>query len=76
MQVGERVVQGLLISPEDRAYLLSLDNSQITVGLACPGRRTAYARIESLIRRMVPVPYSDDWYVSVTATGPLYGANK
>ncbi len=76
VQVGDRIVQGLLISPEDRAFLRSLGDSEVIVSLVCTGRITLHARGAPLIKRMVPVPYSEDWYISITATGPLYEKDK
>jgi hypothetical protein len=76
VQVGEKTVKGVLIAPEDVAFLRSLDDSVVIVSLECPGRKTLHARLQPLIKRMVPSPYSDDWYVSVTGTGPLYENGK
>jgi hypothetical protein len=62
----------LLISAKDVAFLRSLGESALVVSLECPGRTTLHARLAPLLKRIVPVPYSDDWYISMTATGPLY----
>ena len=76
VQVGQRTVQGVLISPEDVAFLRTLDGSDVIVTLACPGRKQSHARVGALLKRLVQSPFSDDWYVSVTATGPLYEKGK
>ena len=74
--VGTKTVEGLLISPEDAAFLRTLDGSTYIVQLECPGRRPLRARVQPILKRMVPVPYSDDWYISVTGTGTLYESRK
>ena len=76
VQVGDKTIQGLLISPEDLAFLRSMESSENIVSLVCPGRQTLHARVQPLLKRMVPVPYSEDWYISITATGPLYKKDK
>jgi hypothetical protein len=72
VQVGSRSIQGLLISAEDVEYLRSLEAQDAIASLECAGRRTVNARIKHLLTRMVQAPDSQDWYVSVTATGPLF----
>ena len=76
VQVGAKTIRGLLISAADAAFLRTLDGSGYIVSLECPGRRTLHARVQSLLARMVQAPFSDDWYVSVTGTGPLYVNDK
>ncbi len=76
IQVGQRTIQGVLISPEDMAFLRTLEGSDVVVTLACPGRKQSHARAGALLKRLVRAPSSDDWYVSVTATGPLYEKGK
>lgn len=76
VQVGQRTIQGVLISAGDVAFLRSLDGSDAIVSLACPGRRPLHVRVTALLKRVVQSPFSDDWYVSVTATGPLYEKRK
>jgi hypothetical protein len=72
MQVGGRTVQGLLISAEDVEYLRTLEAQDAIATLECPGRKTVSARVRHLLLRLVRVPDSADYYVSVTGTGPLY----
>lgn len=70
--IGNRVVSGLLISDCDAYYLRSLTDTDIIVSLVCPGRRVVHTRLAPLLQRLVKAPLSDDWYVSITATGPLF----
>lgn len=72
LRVGHRLIQGLLIAPDDAAYLMDVDDPDMIVSLTCPGRRTVHVRLPLLCKRMVPAPHSDDWYISVTGTGPLF----
>lgn len=76
VQVGGRTIQGLLISPEDATQLRSLEDGAAIISLACPGRTALHVRVAALLKRMVPAPFSDDWYISMTATGPLFTKDK
>jgi hypothetical protein len=72
IHVGSRIIQGLLIDGTDADYLLAADDPDMIVSLTCPGRNTVHVRQPLLRARMVPAPHSDDWYISVTGTGPLF----
>ena len=72
IQVGRRVVSGLLISDDDARYLRSLDDTDIVVSLVCQGRRVVHTPLMLLLHRMVKSPFTDDWYISSTAVGALF----
>jgi hypothetical protein len=76
VHAGNRVVQGFLISPDTIALLRGLPDDEVRVCLVCLGRRPVKARAAAILRRAVQVPYSDDWYISSTATGPLFEKRK
>jgi hypothetical protein len=72
IRVGDRIIQGFLITPVDVDFIRSVADSDLILRLVCPGRRALEVRPKSLLTRMVQVPHSGDWYISRTGTGPHF----
>jgi hypothetical protein len=66
-----RYVKGLLIAADDVQLLTALRARDIVVRLDCPGQPSYQARVQLLLKRLVPVPASEFWYLPITITGPL-----
>lgn len=71
VKMADRYVKGVLISAEDVRVLRLLSARNLLVRLESPGLPTYHAHIHQLLKRVVPVPGTDMWYVPTTVTGPL-----
>ena len=66
-----RFIKGVLISAENVQVLRALAARNIIVRLECPGQPTYQGRVQAIVKRLVPVPAAEFWYLPVTMTGPL-----
>jgi hypothetical protein len=67
----ERYIKGILISSSDVQVLRALAARDIIVRLECPKQPTYHGRIPQILKRLVPIPLSEYWYLPTTSTGPL-----
>ena len=67
----ERYLKGVLIAVSDVNTLRLLSKRNVLIRLECPGHPSYQARVQQLLKRLVPLPASDYWYLPVTKTGPL-----
>ena len=76
VKMADRYVKGVLITAEDVRLLRLLSARNIIVRLECAGLPTYHARVQQLLKRMIPVPGTELWYVPTTVTGPLRQAGS
>ena len=66
-----RYIKGVLISADDVRTLRAVAARNIIIKLECPGQRTYQGRVQQLLRRLVPIPATQFWFLPTTMTGPL-----
>jgi hypothetical protein len=70
-EVGGRSIQGIHIANKDVLLLRVLAEHNNTIRLVCDGHPTYHVRVQTLLQRIVKVQSVEDWYISVSSTGPL-----
>lgn len=67
----ERYIKGVLITADDVRTLRAVAARNIIIKLECPGHPTYQGRVQHLLKRLVPVPATEFWFLPTTMTGPL-----